>query len=485
MKKYLAFLGAAALLVALASPSMAQPVTQASKFVTWGHIEVETYWTKNMLTFNDDAADNRRAVAERFRMFLGWGDPKTVRAIVGFEADSTAWGETGAPFATSTSYQSSGTAGITGQPSLAGRNHMGTYQTDQVALEIKWAYLDFTVPNTPLSLRAGIQNFAIGGSLGRFWLNNDAPGVRLIGNFAPHTVEAIWFKENKQNYFTDNDNDMYLVRYLLAQKMFNIEAFFAYQNDRRSRVETWSWNSSTGGFLPTSTVRNFERQPWWLGANVPVRFGNFTLDVTGIYLGGKAQKSTVSGGTDVDYSAWLADLMLTYRLGPGLSFTGEGFYSSGQDFTKTDEINRYAWADNSEARNVFGNGKSVFFFSNTELTYYGFKQLDAGGLWYARANAEFSPLAWLNFGVNYFYIGDTSKEGNAIFGAKGASGVAAKRDDSHKVGQEINLITTIKIYENFRYMIGAAYFFPGDIYKNELNQDDNAWNILTNLRYVF
>jgi len=40
MKKYLVWIGAAVLVVALASPSMAQ-------FKSWGHLEIESYWMSN------------------------------------------------------------------------------------------------------------------------------------------------------------------------------------------------------------------------------------------------------------------------------------------------------------------------------------------------------------------------------------------------------------------------------------------------------
>jgi hypothetical protein len=68
------------------------------------------------------------------------------------------------------------------------------------------------------------------------------------------------------------------------------------------------------------------------------------------------------------------------------------------------------------------------------------------------------------------------------------------------VGQELNLIGKIKIYENFIYAIGFGYFFPGSVYdNNQYNNSttippasqlagktaDPAWNLLTNLKYSF
>jgi len=503
------------LILALASPLLAQG--WPANFKAWGHLEVESYWVKDQNTFGDTKLnrlvgnkfndDNKQAIAERYRFFLQWGDEKTVRAIIGFEADSNPWGEPGAPSATGLPGSVGGQAG---GPGATNRNHMGSYQTDQTAIELKTAYLEFVIPNTPVTLSAGLQNIAIGGPLGRFWMNNDS--VAIIGtlNMAPHTIQAFWWKENKGDLYKDADDDMYGVRYMLKQKMFSIEAWAALELDKRDQIESWSWaqtaaTTTTKNFelKQTITLRDWDAKPWWLGVNAPIMFGNWTFDPTLVYMGGKAVDWRHSGDDqkDQDFSAWLADLMITYRLGPGLSFTAEGFYTTGDDTNNEDKVKRFQWPTNSEARNVFGNGKSVFFYSNTDLSYYGYKSLDPGGTWYARANVEYAPIKWLNLGFNYFYIGDSSKgdpdDARSSPVVKNVNSPTGARLDKNKkeIGQELNMIATIKIYENFRYMIGMAYFWPGDVFDQPertvggvtipKHNADNAWSILTNLRIVF
>jgi len=506
MRKYLVLLGAAVLALATASPSMAQ-------FSSWGHLEVMSYYSKDMDTFGIDSlaatrkvtrtSDIRQGVAERFRWFFQYGDPKTVRAVIGFEADSSNYGEpgttgaVGVPGSTSAAYN----ATAWGQ-SMANKNHMGAYGTDQVALEIKWGFLDFVIPNTPISIMAGLQNFTIGGNIGRFWQNNDAPGIVVSGNFAPHTVQAFWWKFNKQDVFTDNDNDMYGLRYLLKQKFINVEAWVAYQNDRRSKVEAWSMPATTTtdpvtgvvttncGLRQTLTPRPYEVQPWWVGLNVPIRVGNWTFDPIVIYNFGKARKYRDDSGDDIKFDAWLADLAITYRLGPGLAFTVEGYYSTGHDADKANKENKYQFGGyGGDVITIFGGGKSVFFFSNNDLGYYNYKNQEIAGLWYGRANVEYSPFSWLTFGFNYFYFGDNSK-GTPGTGRIVNTPTGARQDqDKDKIGQEANVIATFNIYKNFRYQIGFGYFFPGDVYDQVIagksQSADNAWNLLTNLRYAF
>ena len=137
MKKYFVWIGAAILVVALAAPAMAQ-------FKSWGHMEIQTIWEKKP-DFNTGGATYSgvtpgakdrdltwKHIAERFRFYLQYGDPKTVRAVIGFEADSTEWGE----------FRGGSTQTLTG-------GRMGTYTADTVQLEVKHAYLDFVIPNTP------------------------------------------------------------------------------------------------------------------------------------------------------------------------------------------------------------------------------------------------------------------------------------------------------------------------------------------------
>jgi len=490
MKKYFVVLAAAFLVVALASPSFAQ-------FKSWGHLEVETVWQMNATYFDTDRSDNRRHMAERFRFYLQYGDPKTVRAVIGFEADSSQWGEPASPQAAQTLPAGSS---LTTGPGMAGRNKIGSLATDQVGLEVKHAYLDFVIPGTPVSVMAGLQNFTIGGTVGRYFMNTDAPAVKVTGAFAPHTIEAFWIKEYKQDVYTDNDGDMYGLRYLLSQKMFNVEAWAAFERDRRTQTEAWSVSTAastattTDYYLrKTTTPRNYDALKYWVGANVPIMVANFTITPTFIYQFGDAKKYfTGTGTTDVSIAAYLASLEAKYQIGPGLSVTGQGYYSSGGDTGKDDSMGLYSVPNGSEAINVFGNGWSVFFFENTELTYYGHKREAFGGFWYGRFTATYSPLPWLEIQPTYLYIGDTSKGSAGSNSNTGATNntIGAKTDSKNEdfIGHELNLIATLKIYDNIRYKIGFGYFIPGGAYDkfySTTKEADAAWNLLTNLNYAF
>lgn len=437
MRKYLVLFGAVVLVLALASPSMAQ-------FKSWGHMEIQTIWLKDQnfnISGTKEQGETRRHIAERFRYYLQYGDPKTVRAVIGFEADSSDWGQLG------------------GAPPAGG--NMGVYRADQVQLEIKHAFLDFVIPNTPLTLTAGIQSFWIGGRLFQF---NDAPGLTLTGNFAPHLLKAYWWRENdfgRTNYAV---NDTYAVQYRMDEKAFNVYAYFAYKNDSYTGKDVYVDN------------------PWWLG--VGAGFRPAPLDISGqlVYVGGTRDYVT---GTDKDFAAWAAEALVKYRMGPGLVLGLEAFYSTGNDADDTSKIKIYQVATGSEGQSIFGNDRTVFFWMNAgDIGYYHHKNLAFMGMGYGRVQVDFSPLEWLRLNFNYLYIIDTSKGTDGKAGINSPAGSRTDKDED-TIGQEINLITTFKIYKNFVYNLGIAYFLPGDVYDTATLSAGNAWAVNSKLNFAF
>jgi len=533
MKKCLVLFGAAILVMALASPSMAQ-------FKSWGHIEIQTIWERrpdfntgmpwsiDPNLRNPGRAETWKNVAERYRFYLQYGDPKTVRAVLGFEADSQDWGE----------LQGAGTGGNVpgGSAYYAGSNHFGVYRGDSVQLEVKHAYVDFTVPNTPVSITAGLQFFDVAG---RIWMNNDAPGIIVTANFAPHRLRAFWWRENDNNRFTYEVNDTYGVTWDMTKQLFNIGAWGAYKNDRYTgQIGTTTFpsvvltgaqanalgvpgynypnaSSGTAGqttgaaatFGATSTislnavqltppVNPYNDMPWWVGVSGGFRPGNFDFSGQFIYNGGKRSftgpnpsaptataNTLLTGGQDSIYSAWEAEAYLKYRIGPGLFAGVEGFYSSGQNADRNNTITLFQVPTSTEGTSIFGNDRTVIFWMNAaQMGYYHQRNSAFQGFWYGRANVEYSPLTWLRMNFNYLYIGDNYSGSPFQSGANNGVSpftrvaytaatkivngpVGARQDkDLNYVGSEINVITTIRIYQNFDYNIGLAMFLPSTMY---------------------
>ena len=444
MKKVLLLIGAAFLVMALATPSMAQ-------FKTWGHTEIHSVYYMNRDNHlangtgsgGEDVAT--RYIAQRFRFYLSYGDPKTVRAVIGFEGDASRWGTT-----------------------AGGRNNMGQLNTDQVALEIKHSYLDFVIPMTPLSVRAGMFWWDVGDGL---YQAQDAPGIKLTASFAPHKISAFWYRATDENTNNYNVEDTYGLQYLLKQKMFDLEAYFAYLNDLRAD--------------------DYADHPWWAGVSAGYRPGNWDFAAQFSYVGGQME-ALQSGLSDIDYKAWAARGHARYQIGPGFFVGIYGFYSTGNDADKTDEINRYQMARNSEAYSGFGNWLGVFFYKASGVfgpSYDGYQGSFSSywpwGTWYGDLNVEYSPTPWLKLVANYMYIGDTASGNPGGSGDINTPRGARQDKDEDYIGSEINLIASIKIYKGFLYNIGAGYFFPGDVFDTPSKSADNGYAVLSRLVYSF
>jgi hypothetical protein len=252
----------------------------------------------------------------------------------------------------------------------------------------------------------------------------------------------------------------------MAQKEFNIYAYGFYKNDL------------------TNTA--YADHPYWIGVGGGFRPGNLDFSGQVVYVGGKRDFVV---GNDLDYGSYAAEILVKYRIGPGLGVAVEGFYATGNDSSDPNKIKEYTYPTGTEAGYGFGNDRSIFFYYNSDFSYYWGQQLMASGTWYGRVNVEYNPIPRLNLNFNYLYIGDTAKgEGAGVKNVNAQSGTRlAARTDLNKdyVGSELSAIARIKIYESLGFNIGFGYFLPGEVYDSATRSADPAWAFLTRLRYIF
>jgi len=486
MKKYFALIGAMILVMAIASPSFAQQTDWFKEFKATSLFQMWSVWlnkydlNNNYGASTTDTGDKtRRGLHSRANFYLDWGNSKYVRGVIGFEADSTNWGEQGWTSATTTSSNPSG--------------RMGTAGADQPQLEIKHAYLQFTIPNTPLMVSYGIQGFAVGGRLGQ---SRDLPGLILTGQFAPHSVRALWWRENEgyaseytsaittaynstmRDYY--HVNETYGLTYDLTQKLFNVNAWVLYKNDLVSDASA-----------ATVTTPTYSDHPYWIGIGGGFRPGNLSLSGQVVYVGG-TRDYILASATDPKYKAWAAEILATYQIGPGLSVAAEGFYATGNDTSKSD-ISMYQVPAGSEVYANFGLGRSVLFFMNFSQLGGGHNLTNSspgtavqiGGYWYARLNAQYAPVNWLNLSFNYLYLNDTST-GNVVgSGANRWNSIGRQDLDKDFIGHEINLISTLKIYQNFTWNIGLGVLLPGEIFDNPSRGAETMFGVNTGMQLAF
>jgi len=460
MKKYLALMGAAILIMALAMPAAAQMLTKS-----WGFIEIYHGYERNP-DFKTGSGVYRQGTGysfgaanqditykflyERFRLFLQHGDAKTVMGVIGFEADSTDWGE--------------------GSPTSLTGGKFGRYTIDTVQMEIKWAYMHFVIPNTPVTVRLGAQDFNYGG---RLYVNNDAMGGKVRASFAPHQIEAAWWRENDNSRTGTEIRENYALEYKLTQKDFNAYAWGAYTNQNLGFVQD---------------------HPYWLGVGGGFKPGNFNFSGQFVYVAGN-REDRASTLVTKDYGAFAAEVLGYYQIGPGLKAGAEFFYATGNDANNQNtKINMYPTATSSEAKSIFGNDRTVFFWMASSIFGNQFnKENDFGGYWYGRLTAEYSPVKWMNLIFNYLYIQDTSTGNpNGTRVVNSPENGAQQWKDSSDVGQEINVIAKINIQKGLGWNLGLAYFIPGSVFDRYntagtavIKTPDPAWALNGRLRYDF
>jgi len=353
---------------------------------------------------------------------------------------------------------------------------------------------------------------------GRMFMNNDAAGAIATANFAPHRIRGIWWRQNDNNRNTYGVNDTYALTWDMTQPLFSLAAWGAYKNDLYTgQIGTTTFPASTVVTPATATsgqvttqvtttvltapLNKYDDHPWFIGAGGGYRPGNWSFSADAIYNGGKRKftQATVSGNAaiapvqgDSNYNAYSAEAAASYRIGPGLLAGLEGFYGSGQNYDKPDKITQFQMPTSSETTSNFGNDRTVFMWMNAaQMGYYHNRQTAYEGFWYARANVEYSPLTWVRMNLNFLYIGDTSSGTpglgispfTRIYGTKLVNTPTGARQDVDKsiVGQELNLITTLRIYQNFDFNIGIYGFWP----TNMFDRVDSTGNVIQSAQFSY
>ena len=94
--------------------------------------------------------------------------------------------------------------------------------------------------------------------------------------------------------------------------------------------------------------------------------------------------------------------------------------------------------------------------------------------------AGINPTPKLNLEANLIYATVAEKALSKTAGV-------VRNSDSDKLGWEVDLKATYKIYDNLTYMVGAGYLWTGDYFKgtNSAQQIDNNYLLMNQLTLSF
>ena len=375
---------------------------------------------------------------------------------------------------------------------------------NQANLEFERAYVTFMT---------GIGMFQIGYQNVDDWgtdygdFSNSRPRIAFATKFGPVTLNLVYEKLFESDtaginstatyntttgypYYTNADNDTYAISATYNCK--GVEAGLLYKN---YVLNTLVNNAGTGAGLNTdrphgvSAIRNL------IAPYMKATFGPVYIEGEAQYwFGSYAQyEAPVTGVKDVDLQAYGAYLKAKMNVGP--AYFGALFsYASGDDFSDAskntinpggagtnyapalilmnDALRAWTMRDSCGASvtNFVGNGvagAAMGANAPSSNKYNSIIYSVFGG---------FNPTPKLNLEANLIYATVDKKELSATTKA-----------DSDKLGTEIDIKATYKIYDNLSYMIGAGYLMTGDYFKgaNTAATVDNNYLLINQLTLSF
>jgi hypothetical protein len=233
-----------------------------------------------------------------------------------------------------------------------GRNQGGGLEGDSINLETKSVYAWFTIPNTPITLTAGLQT--VSDSFGGMLFGcTDMAGVFVTGKMAPVQYRFGWAKFQEGLSTRDDDVDLYVAEVKFAPvKEARLGLDFYVLRDASgstpAAVGTTNTNLNTFGrghvdygFAP-STFTYLPATFYYLGVDGAVTAGPVAVSGYAFYnfgkieyIGGAFAGDNVVPGSSLDVKAFAVDLRAEMNAGPGKFFV-EGAYVSGSGSGDTD-----------------------------------------------------------------------------------------------------------------------------------------------------
>ncbi|AAS95277.1 outer membrane homotrimeric porin [Nitratidesulfovibrio vulgaris] len=363
----------------------------------------------------------------------------------------------------------------------------GALGADGKVVKVRRSYIDWTVPQTDLKVRMGIQGLALpGATFGSSpILDDDVAALTLSYAFNDMvSATAFWARpydtagdksdaDGGKNAF--DEVDIFGLAVPVTLDGFKVTPYAAYASAGKdvngsdsTKYNGSSWGAYTSGMLSVSQLSGLGNQDsetnsfdaWWGGVAFEMsKFDPFSL---------KADFSYGAKEADVDASersGWLLSAKAAYKLGmvtPGLF----AWYGSGED----DDINNgsermpsvspQSWAPTS-----FGFPGSVYY----DDTNFG---LNGAGSWALGLElADISFIENLSHVFRVAYMKGTNdadllkKNAGLVDEVTPAQGaVFLTNEDS---AWEVNFDTTYKIYENLSLVAEMGYI--------KLDLDEETW----------
>jgi len=454
---------------------------------------------------------------QRLRMFIDFISSENLKVVTKFETNAI-WGSTGAS-----------TVSYLNGKAYTNNSGSGNVGADSGTLNVKNVYIDFKIPQTPLSAKVGVQGINLVDS----WIvDTDLSAALLAADLKPFTVVLGYV--SGQNFTTTGENEN--IDDLAAVVAFKQGPFSA------SLVGLWqdAHNTPASIFPQVATLWDDPLQkdvqaapfayanPWtrkmpslyglgpgvvaennqlfdlgvqlgykidFLSAyvNFVKNFGSVKLGATNYVGSGTTPYTTGSS----DYTGWMVDAGVNYFCGPWTVNLG-GFYTSGG---KTDQVLN----PNGKGGNVLvPHDKDITWFVYPLSTSKYFSEIMGGGIldntapnggywrgypaptniWTVTLGGAWQALPGTKLALSWWYFGTSEPVPSRYYTNSGNW-----EFDSY-LGNEIDLNITQNIVDKLNLDLVAAYMFTGDAYRAstagfDYQKDRNTYELGARLQWTW
>ena len=470
MRKALLFLVGALMVVMFAAESYAETTVG-------GTIDVRGRWRENNNDVNKDYYGSTAYWEEKVNL---WVDAKVAEGLKGYvELQSDG----------SKGWQSWGTSRTTG---TSAPNSFLMENQSYGAMEIRYAYIDFMIPSTPVGIKIGHFPIKLGHSI---WADTNIWGSDGLLIYAAPIKELMIGLGTLKGYETASntdrtDADLYVLMAnytFMPKNTVGFNASYIYRTGAGAETGVgktvanayWSVNSANGtAFNAVNNVKFWNIMLTVDGAldfglgykfEVDKQFGKLDAGVTGVndlsasglafLLGADFKIADIAKvGLDVAYGS--GDKCATWASeadGGACSTTGTKYegYMSFNDYTYT-----LVYED------IVPQKRGVSTLANTDAGLYN--------TMYAKVGAGVTPMKDMSVGLDIYYLRAVKER---------------YYNQKKNIGYEADLSFGYNIYKNLKWTFKAGYLLAGKHYKaiNTLDRidDGSAWALEQRLGLTF
>jgi hypothetical protein len=462
MKKLLTIMLASMLVFALAVPAMAM------HFEMNGQLRVrswylDSYWPR---TVGGDQKGDMEFLDQRFRTFMTWGLTENVVLKARADINEGFWGSR-----TGVVSEQVQTDPVTGEQN---RVLLADSTTAKAPISFDWMYMQFTMPNIPLTFKIGRQDVSWGTGIfakadprDRAWLAYKA-GDWTIGGAYDKNDES--FTQELRGIGSDNRNwAAFVVGNLGSWKVGGLYVLNLDETSNISVVEI----TATGEIGPIvskdKTLHMFDLMT--IGAIGPVSLKGEVTWGTG---DDKTTEKTIDREGLIAYvggffNAGMANIGLEWGYAKG----NEAGTDKNEGVLKMDQHGAY---------------NSIILFNG--LDYQGYDNLYLTNNESSGVPAGNAPGGDQNF-ANAWSVKGTVTANPTEKLTLVAAVVYAKRNEvlanvDKDMGWEVDGVLSYSIYDNLAYTLGLGYLWAGDFYTNgDGSEVDNPWGMMNRVEVKF